>query len=95
MLLSRRAVSSQQVYNAEETEYVFPWAGRTVNACQVFESEESGEKIFHNDERSRQVGGDAFQAFDDNEQYTDQDTTDKNHVEQLPRRGVRFEDDDV
>ena len=61
----------------------------------VFESEESGEKIFHNDERSRQVGGDAFQAFDDNEQYTDQDTTDKNHVEQLPRRGVRFEDDDV
>lgn len=35
---------SQQVYNAEETEYVFPWAGRTVNACQVFESEESGEK---------------------------------------------------
>jgi hypothetical protein len=86
---------SQQVYNAEETEYVFPWAGRTVNACQVFESEESGEKIFHNDERSRQVGGDAFQAFDDNEQYTDQDTTDKNHVEQLPRRGVRFEDDDV
>lgn len=62
---------------------------------QVLESEESGEKVLHNDERSRQKAGKSFQTFDDDKQYADQNTADQNHVEQFPGGSVRFEDDDV
>ena len=45
--------------------------GRAVDSRQVLESEESGEKVLHNDERSRQKAGKSFQAFDDDKQYAD------------------------
>ena len=54
---------SQQVNNAEETEYVFLRAWRAIYSCQILKGKESSEKVLHYDKWGSQIGGEPFQAF--------------------------------
>ncbi len=81
----------EQIHDTVEAKCVCPFVWRTVQACEVFEREESGEQIF---ERHHDLTADMLcqHTVEDSDQDADHDTDHQNDIKLLSDRRFAAED---
>lgn len=84
---------SEQIDDAEKTEDVFARFFQAVDTCQVFYGEEESEQVFQNSQNEIGRIGEYVHTFQNNEQYTQYDTADKQNIEQFAFGRIGFEYD--
>ena len=87
--------SGEQIDDAEKTEDVFAWFFQAVDTCQVFYGEEESEQVFQNSQNEIGRIGEYVHTFQNNEQYAQYDTADKQNIEQFAFGRIGFEYDRI
>ena len=86
---------SQQVDYSEKAEDILAGLLEAIDACQIFQRKEQGEQIFQHPQHQIGRVGKNVHAFQNDQQYAENNAADEDDVEKFALAGIRLEDDGI